>query len=162
MSTSCLHCTIPIIKINQAVVLWSHHGTSCNTNSNSHVTTSFESSSERTTLSRETQVVLEPTDSPPSNRQQLESPYYVVSPPTHQQHWGMYPSIPSCPPPQVSYAQQPQQQQQQQNVQIPTPLYVTFSDGTTMLVPTQRIHDSTQQQQNPPSIHIYLMIMRLL
>lgn len=87
---------------------------------------------------------METTDSQPINAPQLESPYYVVSPPSHPQQWGIYPSIPPCPPPQVSYAQQPQQQQA---VQMPTPLYVTFSDGTTMLVPT-RIHDSSQQQQN--------------
>lgn len=129
-------------------MLWSHNGNNnCNNNSNS-VTVTPESSG-----SRETHCAMESTESSQSvNGPQLESPYYVVSPPSHPQQWGIYPSIPPCPPPQVSYAQQPpQQQQQQQAVQLPTPLYVTFSDGTTMLVPTHRFHDSTQQQQqNPP------------
>lgn len=97
--------------------------------------------------SRETHCTVDSTETSQSvnGPPLLESPYYVVSPPSQPQQWGMYPSIPPCPPPQISYAQQPQQQQH--SVQMPTPLYVTFSDGTTMLVPTHRIHDTSQQQQ---------------
>lgn len=141
-------------QINQAVVLWSPNGSNCNSNSNSNsVTTSPESSG-----SRETHCTVDSTDSQPVSSPQIESPYYVVSPPSQTHQWGIYPSIPPCPPPQVSYAQQPQQQQQQA-VQMPTPLFVTFSDGTTMLVPTHRIHDSNQQQQNPPSIRFKFLTL---
>lgn len=95
---------------------------------------------------------MESPEQQPTPGPQLETPYYVVTPPSLTHQWGIYPSIPPCPPPQVSYTQQPHQQQA---VQMPTPLYVTFSDGTTMLVPTHRIHDSNQQQQPPPCKPIY-------
>ncbi|EFX89797.1 ovarian tumor-like protein [Daphnia pulex] len=138
--------------INQTVVLWSHNGNN-NSNSNSNsVTNSPESSG-----SRETHCSMDSTEKSQSvnGPPQVESPYYVVSPPSQPQQWGMYQPIPPCPPPQISYAQQAQHQQQA--VQMPTPLYVTFSDGTTMLVPTHRIHDASQQQQQqtPPMMYHY-------
>ncbi|KZS04492.1 uncharacterized protein LOC116925177 [Daphnia magna] len=154
--TDKIQCSLPKMQsavdfnnnqtINQ-VVLWSHNGANSNSNSNS-VANSPESSG-----SRETHCTVDSADSSQSaNGPQIESPYYVVSPPSQPHQWGLYPSIPPCPPPQLSYAQQTQQQA----VHMPTPLYVTFSDGTTMMVPTHRIQDSSQQQQQThPFVYHY-------
>ena len=107
---------------NQLVV-WSH-----NTTNDTSITASVADTSTSSFESNESGVDSESTPA-------VEQPYYVM---TSSSQWGIYPSVPPCPPPQVPYAYGPPA------VHVPTPVYVTFSDGTTMVVPSHRTADNQQ------------------
>ena len=91
---------------------------------------------------------------PQKNLPILDSPYYLTMSPPSTLQFGSYPPIPSCPPPAVSYAPPPppqhQQQQSQQQQVIPMPMYVTFSDGVTIVVPASLTGSVSPSQQSPP------------
>jgi len=91
---------------------------------------------------------------PQKNLPILDSPYYLTMSPPSTLQFGGYPPIPSCPPPAVSYAPPPppqhQQQQSQQQQVIPMPMYVTFSDGVTIVVPASLTGSVSPSQQSPP------------
>ena len=69
-------------------------------------------------------------------QQQQQQPYYLMTPPSSQ--W--IPPVCPPPPPQQAY---PAAQAGYLGPQ-PTPVYVTFSDGTTMIVPGHRLTDPQQ------------------
>ena len=153
------------------MMIWSHNTANISTSqdSNGHQQIQIE---QQQLESRDTHCVTTldnaPTDVPPPNHlpPMIEPPFYVMttSPPSPPQ-WSMYASVPPCPLPQVTYAQQQQQPMQpaiQQQQQMPTPLYVTFSDGTTILVPNQRIQDLTQHSLPPQSNFLNNMLCNQL
>ena len=140
------------------MMIWSHNSANISTSHDSNGQQQIQIQQQQHET-RDTRCITtldnSPTAVPPPNLvpTMLEPPFYVMStsPPSPPQ-WNMYPSVPPCPIPQVTFAQQQQTMQPPiQQQQIPTPLYVTFSDGTTILVPNNnRLQESTQQQQQLP------------
>jgi hypothetical protein len=121
----------------------------------SHTTSNLSSSPESTSSSLDSRDSRSSMESePPKNLPILDTPYYLTMSPPLTQQFGGYPPIPSCPPPAVSYAPPPPQQHQQQPSQqqqvIPMPMYVTFSDGVTIVVPASLTGASSPPQQSPP------------
>lgn len=134
--------------VNQSTAIW-------NQKTYNNVNNITLSSSPDSTCSRETRASFDSAISLSSGSSGDQS-YYVMSPPSQPQQWGIYPSIPPCPPPQVQFPQ-PAPQPPQPPMQMPTPLYVTFSDGTTLVVPAaHRLPDAPLQQPPPTQSNISL------
>ena len=76
-----------------------------------------------------------PESATDSDSPEGDLPFYYMTP---SNQWGSYQSVAACPPPQIPYPFSPTP------VHVPTPVYVTFSDGTTVVVPSHARPDPAQ------------------